>query len=253
VLKRGGKGNSLTCLKAQPQAFMETMIFPTFKKEIPEGKGAQLQKNNKKTTKKQMRASWFVRAGSPRVGSHNCLPHVSWLGRAVPPARPLLSRTAIAVKLRTITSTASGPHQEIKDDDHDTQKTWMNSLTSQFGTLVLATIVASLIFQLARQRGEHKEYKRTIERRLQEAQDTLQQQQAQIHRIIETKKEELEAIDPSAESEEIKKQVNQLLATLASEADVTLTTGPLRSDAAKKRGNGRSSLVIACLLAYTEF
>jgi len=213
-----------------------------------------------------MRASWLAfRAG----------PHVSWLGRTVHPACPFLSRSAIGVKLRTITSTTSSPPHHEKPPNNDGEaskdkkkgaesgpgavggfanrrkwrekderdnafeKTWqetlVDNLIAQFGTLLLATIGVSLIFLLGRERGEHRQYKRIMELRLQEVQHTLQQQQAQIRRIIGTKKHELEAIDPTAESEEIKKQVNQLLATLVSEADIT--AGPTSSGAAEKRGN----------------
>ncbi len=73
-------------------------------------------------------------------------------------------------------------------------KSWKSKLfDALFGntsSLIMATVVLSLFFQLARERGEYQEYKRVTKLQLQDAQRNLRQHKSSIRQILEQTAEE---------------------------------------------------------------
>jgi hypothetical protein len=106
---------------------------------------------------------------------------------------------------------------------------------SNVGSFVMMTVVVSLFFQITREQGEHKEYKRLTTARLDDAQRTLRVCQKQVHQAADAKRQELAHVLAELERtsgsgvavppEEVKRLVDQLLSGLVADIDASLAAG----------------------------
>lgn len=119
-------------------------------------------------------------------------------------------------------------HDAANPFTQDWRERLFDIMFSNAGNLFMMTVVASLFFQIMREQGEHKEYKRLTTARLDDAQHALRVCQAQVHQAADARRQELasalERTNTAVPPEEVKRLVDQLLTSLVADIDASLTT-----------------------------
>jgi hypothetical protein len=124
-------------------------------------------------------------------------------------------------------------HAEANPFTQDWRERLFDVMFSNTATFIMMTVVISLFFQITREHGEHKEYKRLTTARLDDAQRTLRVIQAHVHHTADAKREEFhralgeleQTTGQAVAPEEMKRLVDQLLTSLVADIDTSLAEG----------------------------